>query len=78
MCWHILTRFPKARGKTNPAPGFRDSYSGDPVYVGGYGFSYSSSGNGNNGVYLDFHMTGLNPSHTSSRAYGFQLRCLSE
>ncbi len=30
------------------------------------------------GLYLDFGMTALNPSNTSSRAYGFPLRCLSE
>ena len=60
------------------APGFRPRETGDLVNVGNYGFSYSSSVSGSNGVYLSFHVTHLNPSHADSRAYGFQLRCLSE
>ena len=64
-----------------PAPGFRDAGNfgrlGDLVYVGHHGFSYSSSVSGSNGVYLGFDVTWLGPSSASSRAYGFQLRCLS-
>ena len=61
-----------------PAPGRRNSYSGAPVSVGHDGFSYSSSVSGNSGVYLGFYVTGLVPSSSNGRAYGFQLRCLSE
>ncbi len=61
-----------------PAPGFRSNASGALSSVGTDGFSYSSSVSGSNGVCLHFGVTYLNPSHASSRAYGFQLRCLSE
>ena len=60
------------------APGFRERADGGLSYVGSHGFSYSSFVNGINGVYLDFYVTYLNPSYASSRAYGLQLRCLSE
>ncbi|WP_294600986.1 hypothetical protein [uncultured Rikenella sp.] len=49
-----------------------------PSHVGNYGFSYSSSLSGSNGVYLSFGVTHLNPSYTTDRASGLQLRCLSE
>ena len=65
-----------------PAPGYRDAGSngrlGALASVGNHGFSYSSSVSGSNGVYLDFNVTSLSPSFASSRAHGFQLRCLSE
>ncbi len=60
------------------APGFRSLASGGLSYVGNGGFSYSSSVSGSNGVYLDFYVTGLNPSYAYLRAYGLQLRCLLE
>ncbi|WP_300646482.1 hypothetical protein [uncultured Rikenella sp.] len=46
--------------------------------VGNNGFGYSSSVSGSNGVYLGFSVTTLFPSSADSRAYGLQLRCLSE
>ncbi|WP_299456961.1 hypothetical protein [uncultured Rikenella sp.] len=61
-----------------PAPGHRYSLSGDPVNVGTYGFSYSSSVSGSNGVYLSFSVTYLHPSDAYHRCHGLQLRCLSE
>ncbi|WP_299456714.1 hypothetical protein [uncultured Rikenella sp.] len=61
-----------------PAPGHRDAGSGDPVGVGRNGFSYSSSVSSSNGMYLNFSVTHLYPSSANSRAYGLQLRCLSE
>ena len=64
--------------RSHPAPGFRSLASGGLSYVGNGGFSYSSSVSGSNGVYLDFYVTGLNPSYAYLRAYGLQLRCLSE
>ncbi|WP_300646603.1 hypothetical protein [uncultured Rikenella sp.] len=61
-----------------PAPGLRLYGEGALDLVGNYGFSYSSSVSGINGVYLDFYVTGLYPSDAYSRGYGLQLRCLSE
>ncbi len=61
-----------------PAPGFRSNASGALSSVGTDGFSYSSSVSGSNGVYLAFTVAYLNPSNADSRAYGLQLRCLSE
>ena len=66
------------KGRGSAAPGFRSLASGGLSYVGNGGFSYSSSVSGSNGVYLNFYVTYLYPSHAFSRAYGLQLRCLSE
>ncbi|WP_304708663.1 hypothetical protein [uncultured Rikenella sp.] len=64
------------------APGFRDSGHhgrlGGLISVSNNGFSWSLATSSIDGLYLDFGMTALNPSNASSRAYGFQLRCLSE
>ncbi|WP_297627489.1 hypothetical protein [uncultured Rikenella sp.] len=46
--------------------------------MGNNGFSYSSSVSESDGTYFGFSMTGLLPSSTFNRAYGFPLRCLSE
>ncbi|WP_294600559.1 hypothetical protein [uncultured Rikenella sp.] len=46
--------------------------------VGSFGYSLSSQVNAINGVWLEFRPTLLEPSFTFSRAYGLQLRCLSE
>uniref|UniRef100_UPI0025E5B025 hypothetical protein n=2 Tax=uncultured Rikenella sp. TaxID=368003 RepID=UPI0025E5B025 len=66
----------------NPAPGYRDAGNygrlGDPMYVGDGGYNWVSTDNGIFGMFLGFHATWFNPSHADSRAYGFQLRCLSE
>ncbi|WP_294599775.1 hypothetical protein [uncultured Rikenella sp.] len=48
------------------------------MYVGNYGFSYSSSVSGSNGMYLNFYVTGLDPHSAYLRGHGLQLRCLSE
>ena len=65
-----------------PAPGFRNNASGALYYVGHSGYSWSSTSYDSDdhypGMYLNFSVTYLNPSHASNRAYGFQLRCLSE
>ncbi|WP_300828805.1 hypothetical protein [uncultured Rikenella sp.] len=70
-------------GKEHTAPGFRNAgnetgWEGITRRIGRDGFSYSSSVSGSNGVYLNFYVTNLNPSNSNYRAYGFQLRCLSE
>ncbi|WP_297831208.1 hypothetical protein [uncultured Rikenella sp.] len=61
-----------------PAPGHRHAYSGEPVSVGGNGYSWSSTVSGTGGMYLGFSVTELSPSSTAGRASGLQLRCLSE
>ncbi|WP_294601076.1 hypothetical protein [uncultured Rikenella sp.] len=65
-------------GPTNPAPGYRGASEGALWYIGSSGYSWSSSVNGTNGVYLNSYTAGLNSSETNNRGYGFQLRCLSE
>ena len=65
-----------------PAPGYRGSGEGALWNVGNDGYSWSStsydSGDHYRGVYLFFRVTELYPSHMTYRAYGLQLRCLSE
>ncbi|WP_297831698.1 hypothetical protein [uncultured Rikenella sp.] len=76
-----LTR-PAFECRAAPAPGFRDPGAhrqpGNAVYIGLYGYSWSSATSGISGVDLNFNMTILDPGLTNDRAYGFQLRCLSE
>ncbi len=75
----VLTGFPQAREKTNPAPGYRNrNTSGALGSVGNSGYSYSSSVNDTNGVDVDFSATHLNSSYAGNRGDSFQLRCLSE
>ncbi|WP_297628579.1 hypothetical protein [uncultured Rikenella sp.] len=63
------------------APGFRDAGinggCGTLVSVGNNGFNYSASVSGNNGIGVHFGTKNLNII-ASDRAYGLQLRCLSE
>ena len=61
-----------------PAPGFREHSSGAQKSNGNHGFSWSSSFSGTSGVFLHFYTQSLNSSGADYRAYGFQLRCLSE
>ncbi|WP_304708826.1 hypothetical protein [uncultured Rikenella sp.] len=67
---------------TRPAPGFRDAgyYGrlGTLMSVGLDGYSWASTVSGTNGMSLAFNVTELYPSGAYNRAYGFQLRCLSE
>ncbi len=46
--------------------------------VGHHGFSWSSVTGGVYGLDLNFYSQYLSASFSDSRAYGFQLRCLSE
>ncbi|WP_304709319.1 hypothetical protein [uncultured Rikenella sp.] len=46
--------------------------------VGLDGYSWASTVSGTNGMSLAFNVTELYPSGAYNRAYGFQLRCLSE
>ncbi|WP_297831468.1 hypothetical protein [uncultured Rikenella sp.] len=48
------------------------------MYVSSYGYSWSSTASGTNGIYLYFCAAWIDSSFAYPRAYGFQLRCLSE
>ena len=61
-----------------PAPGYHRQDMGALYCVGYGGYSWSSPFCSTNGMHLGFDVAGLNPGSASSRAYGFQLRCLSE
>ncbi|WP_294601079.1 hypothetical protein [uncultured Rikenella sp.] len=65
-------------GKKSPAPGFRNSASGDPMNVGANGFSWSSATGSTGGQNLHFNTPYLYTSNSDHHAHGFQLRCLSE
>ncbi|WP_300829473.1 hypothetical protein [uncultured Rikenella sp.] len=52
--------------------------SGNSIGIGSDGFSWSSTASGNTGVYSHFSTQYLNPGRANFRAYGLQLRCLSE
>ena len=64
------------------APGFRDAgYFNAPGRLSGVGyggFSWSSATGGIYGLDLNFSSQRLYTSYSDSRAYGLQLRCLSE
>ncbi|WP_294600653.1 hypothetical protein [uncultured Rikenella sp.] len=47
-------------------------------YVGNYGFSWSSTTSSIRSLDLYFYSQHFYASNSDSRAYGFQLRCLSE
>ncbi len=78
----VLTRFPKAREKTNPAPGYRDfgrtGWEGIARSIGDHGYSLSSATSGIYGLDLYFRSQYLHTSYSDNRATGLQLRCLSE
>ena len=61
-----------------PAPGYLPRDTGAASYLGHGGYSWSSSVNGANSMHLNFYTQSLLSNHASHRAYGFQLRCLSE
>ncbi|MDE6499714.1 MAG: hypothetical protein K2K83_03300 [Rikenella sp.] len=47
-------------------------------YVGVYGFSWSSAVSTNDSYCLYFNNAWSMPNHSTTRANGFQLRCLQE
>ena len=65
-----------------PAPGYRDAGDhgqlGLPVSNGDGGYCWSATISGTRGIYLCFYTTSLYSSYAGFRAYGLQLRCLSE
>ncbi|WP_300726508.1 hypothetical protein [uncultured Rikenella sp.] len=60
------------------APGFRARDTGALNGVGNYGYSYASTPGGTNSLFMWFNAQHLDPCDTYYRAYGRQLRCLSE
>ncbi|WP_297625396.1 hypothetical protein [uncultured Rikenella sp.] len=46
--------------------------------VGNYGYSYASTPGGTNSLFMWFNAQHLDPCDAYYRAYGRQLRCLSE
>ncbi|WP_300828924.1 hypothetical protein [uncultured Rikenella sp.] len=65
-------------GALSAAPGFRDRDTGALLAVGNDGYSWSSATSGISGLDLSFSVVWLPPSFAHYRAYGLQLRCLSE
>ncbi|WP_300829100.1 hypothetical protein [uncultured Rikenella sp.] len=61
-----------------PAPGFLSHGDGLLYQTGNYGYDWSSSVNSIGGRNLNFYTSNINPTYVGGRAYGFQLRCLSE
>ncbi len=61
-----------------PAPGNRHVHTGTMTGVGDIGFSQSSTIYDIRGHHLLIGVNRLYPSYTDPRAYGLQLRCLSE
>ncbi len=74
FCSRRSRRFLLAR----PAPGYRPRDTGALGNVGGGGYCRTSTVSGINGMNLNFYATWLRPNGADYRAYGFQLRCLSE
>ena len=61
-----------------PAPGSRGYGEGALWGVGNDGISWSFVTGGVYGLDLNFNVAKLNPVNANCRAYGLQLRCLSE
>jgi hypothetical protein len=61
-----------------PAPGYRYFSHGALSALGVYGYAWSSSPSGVNGYNLRFNAPGVNPSVTSSRSFGFPVRCVKK
>jgi hypothetical protein len=61
-----------------PVAGFRDQTSGKVSGNGDYGYYWSSSANGANGVYLAGRNGRIDPSGAIGRSFGYPVRCLQE
>ena len=62
-----------------PASGYRFCDDGSMFSVGSNGGCWSASPNSsNNGYYLNFLSSSVNPSNAYSRAYGYSVRCVQE
>ena len=77
--WDSSNKGRTYEGNWFPAAGYRNSYTGSMDYVGSLGCDWSSSPyDGSSGCHLSFNSGGVSPSGTSSRAYGFSVRCVQE
>ncbi|WP_297627229.1 hypothetical protein [uncultured Rikenella sp.] len=65
-------------GDEQPAPGFRSHGDGTFYHTGNFCYQWSLSTNSIGSWILHFHSQLLNTSYVGRRAFGFQLRCLSE
>lgn len=64
-------------GYANPASGYRNNSDGSMNNVGSNGNYWSASPNSaNNGYYLNFNSSNVNPSNNNNRANGFSVRCV--
>lgn len=64
-------------GYANPASGYRNCDDGSMNNVGSNGNYWSASPNSsNNGYYLNFNSSSVNPSNNNNRAYGYSVRCV--
>ncbi len=61
-----------------PAGGYRGRYGSTLYYVGGYGYSWSSTGSCTHARYLGFSTGEIGSQALTSRAFSLQLRCLKE
>ncbi|WP_304708132.1 hypothetical protein [uncultured Rikenella sp.] len=61
-----------------PAPGFRNFSSGVLTHTGNFGYSWSRTIFDIYARLLDFYAVYLTATSANYRAYGLQLRCLSE
>ncbi len=64
-----------------PASGYRPGYSGGLLYVGAYGYFWSSaphSASSMNGSNLFFVSSNVTPEGNYQRALGFPVRCVQE
>ncbi|WP_300829595.1 hypothetical protein [uncultured Rikenella sp.] len=61
-----------------PAPGYRNNRTGASGFVGSNGYMWQSAVRAFNGTNLGFSPSWLFSNGSDYRAYGFQLRCLSE
>ena len=61
-----------------PAAGDRSSKSGELLTIGSRGYVWSSAISGIRSLNMSFSMSGLSPSITNNRSFGFQVRCVQE
>ncbi|WP_294594979.1 hypothetical protein, partial [uncultured Rikenella sp.] len=59
-------------------PGYRRNDTGDMLGVANGGYNWSSTTIGTDSFHLNFRINWLYDQRIDHRAFGFQLRCLSE
>nr|WP_294594280.1 hypothetical protein [uncultured Rikenella sp.] len=79
--YRIILRFSeieRVSSTVRVAPGFRGRSEGAIGGAGDYGYSWSYPFLDTHGMFLGIGTVWLNPGSADYRAYGYQLRCLSE